>query len=111
MTEQASWQHREEPDRELSEVENIDVPVAVEIEGGDESSLSRAQVERRRKETKVGYVHVPVAVDVDEEAEQALRVAKNVVAACLSVAVSVKRLPARANLAGERSQRVPAVRQ
>src|SRR5262245_63201520 len=34
MTEQASWQHREEPDRELSEVENIDVPVAVEIEGG-----------------------------------------------------------------------------
>src|SRR5262245_18753559 len=81
MTEQASWQHREEPDRELSEVENIDVPVAVEIEGGDESSLSRAQVERRRKETKVGYVHVPVAVDVAEEAEQALRLAKHVVAA------------------------------
>src|SRR5262245_42311117 len=111
MTEQASWQHREEPDRELTEVENIDVPVAVEIEGGDESGLSRAQVERRRKETKVGYVHMPVAVDVAEKAKQALCVTENVISAGLAIAVAVKRLPTRTNLAGKRGQRIASVRQ
>src|SRR5262245_54263379 len=70
-------QNRKESNRELAEVGNVDVAVAVEIEGRDEAALSRAQVERGREQSEIGDIDVPVAVDVAIEAEQALGVTED----------------------------------
>jgi hypothetical protein len=56
----SSRKRREEPDRELAEVQNVDVPIAVEIEGGEEAGLTGIQVEDGRKQPEIGDVHVAV---------------------------------------------------
>ena len=80
-------QRREEPHAELPEVGDVDAAVAVEIEGG--VVIGRVEV-RQREQPEVGDIDVAVAVDVAEEAEEALGVAENEVAAGSAVGVAVE---------------------
>jgi hypothetical protein len=66
-------QRREEPDRKLPEIEDVDVPIVVEVKRGEEAGLAGAQIECTREEPEVGDIDVPVAVIVTEEAEEARR--------------------------------------
>ena len=106
-----SRQHRKESKRELPEVGDVDVPVVVEIECGNEAGLAGAQVERRGKQPEVGDIHMPVAIDVAVEAEQALLVAKSVVVAAGAVGVAVKLQATRSDLIGNSRQCVSPVAQ
>ena len=90
-------QRREEPHRELAEIHDVNVPVVVEIEGGDVVGCIE---ERLREDAEVGDIDVPVAVDVAVEAEQALGVAENEVVAGGAVAVAVELQAAEGNLGG-----------
>src|SRR5262245_56855800 len=54
---------------------------------------------------------MPIAVDVAEEAEEALGIAEDEIAAGGAVGVAIESLTARADLRSERGQRVTAVPQ
>src|SRR5205814_1069824 len=104
-----SGQHREEADRELPEVGDVDVAVVIEIECSDEAGLTAAQIECAREECEVGYIDVPVAVDVAIEAVETLRVAEGEVVAGRAVAVAVESESALIDLACQDGQRVAAI--
>src|SRR5262245_20968310 len=99
-------QRREQPNAELPEVGDIDHAVVVEIERSKEAGLARVKIECRGKQTKVGDIDVPVAVDVAVEAEEALGIAEDEVAAGGAVGVAVQGLATGADLRCERGQRI-----
>src|SRR5439155_19821967 len=101
-------QRREQPNRELAEVGDVDMAVVVEIKRRD---VVRRVEDRLREDTEIGDIDMPVAVDVAVEAEQALGVAEHKIAAGRAVGVAVERLPASTDLRSDGGQRVSAVAQ
>ena len=91
----ASRQHRPEPRAELAEVEAVDDAVAVEVEVAQIVRIAGLRSEGVPEEAEVEAVDGLIAVDVAEEAEEALRVAEDEVAAGRAVAVAVECLRRR----------------